>query len=529
MSVNSDKLQLWLDRYKVTAREYYDRILSKPNVRITPNFFETIQELLNGYGEHFAFLFDNYEDFQERNIYRFSENAFHGDSIWTLPEKESVTDLCMTADFENIYVYNNNKIYVVNIETSEFETITLNGYTPDPGVSVEVTRRFINDGINDMYDGGNFINTNHTAVWAEIAGSRIRSIGELMLASVEYTNAQDSISTTAVDGIDYFGLGSTYLTSKFDKCFFLGAVNTDITEFSISGELGADGQGIVSTTYFEKLGYQIFVKMVSEANDPALHHIIMVPDTQVNAEQYTPESTHSDDDRIYNLTAPEELYYFAIGNESGTALTYNELDALTTSLIAEIDTDLETTALNLSNNLATILNDYAFLISFSDEGAENQTIGDTSTVSPIEIVNKGGQFTLINNDGFLFAVDSLGGTTISPFQLPVFGIICACLSPELAILIIDSEYRLQALPSPEEVILIGSLDINADFTLKIADIISFVNVGTSYYVTIFGLNLDEDYLGQWLCEIDITTAECTVITELPNIFFQITPVITINP
>jgi hypothetical protein len=52
------------------------------------------------------------------------------------------------------------------------------------------------------------------------------------------------------DGTDYFGEGSEYFTCMYPGVFVLAATNISITEFSITGNLGADGDTTMSADNF---------------------------------------------------------------------------------------------------------------------------------------------------------------------------------------------------------------------------------------------------------------------------------------
>ena len=83
----------------------------------------------------------------------------------------------------------------------------------------------ISDGGNDMYDGGNFLNTNRAT-------------------AIPYTDG------VIVDGSSDFGPGSKYFTAKYPGLFVMGAAGVSISTFRISGDNGADGGGIATSRSF---------------------------------------------------------------------------------------------------------------------------------------------------------------------------------------------------------------------------------------------------------------------------------------
>ena len=115
----------------------------------------------------------------------------------------------------------------------------------------------ISDGGNDMYDGGNFLNTNRAT-------------------AIPYTDG------VIVDGSSAFGPGSKYFTAKYPGLFVMGAAGVSISTFRISGDLGADGGGIATaesfTTTVNGQLYTVFLKRVYAASpDPSINHLIMIP------------------------------------------------------------------------------------------------------------------------------------------------------------------------------------------------------------------------------------------------------------
>src|SRR5690606_4350154 len=80
------------------------------------------------------------------------------------------------------------------------------------------TGYYISDGGNDMYDGGNFLTSN-------------------LGAYINYT--EGSLSTSP-----YLG-GGNYFTAKYPGLFVFAADLDGVTDFTIDGNLGADGSGSV--------------------------------------------------------------------------------------------------------------------------------------------------------------------------------------------------------------------------------------------------------------------------------------------
>jgi YVTN family beta-propeller protein len=157
------------------------------------------------------------------------------------------------------------------------------------------TGYYINDGGNDMYDGGNYLSTNYGGY-------------------IEYSN------NLIVDS-EFFGDGGRYFTRKYPGLFLLVADMEDVDYFEISGNLGADGAGSVDGTILQAELYGVtyygFVKRVYNAyGDPSVNHLIIVADNPAADHTY---STNTDDDyhHVYNLGPNSRLYYLLYAGSNG--------------------------------------------------------------------------------------------------------------------------------------------------------------------------------------------------------------------
>ncbi len=175
----------------------------------------------------------------------------------------------------------------------------------------------INDGGNDMYDGGNYINTN--------------------LSSVPYThtqmsdppvndNSQANINNFVMDGTvengdAYFGAGSQYFTNLYPGLFVMTATGTELDWFEIDGNIGSDGNGSADlfdyTLTVEGDSYSVYCKRVWDAGDPSINHIFIVNTIDENITHEADLSTEDDYDRILNLSGVTEIHYLLFGLASG--------------------------------------------------------------------------------------------------------------------------------------------------------------------------------------------------------------------
>ena len=157
----------------------------------------------------------------------------------------------------------------------------------------------IPDGGNDMYDGGNILNTD-------------------LATSIPYTNG------VVVASNAQFGTGSQYFTAKYTGLFVMVAADMSIDTFQITGNNGADGGGIaeggmLSTTRLGR-SFTIYVKRVYNASDPSINHIIIVPGDGMGINHTFATNTDDDLDTLTGLAGTGELFYILVARQSGLRL-----------------------------------------------------------------------------------------------------------------------------------------------------------------------------------------------------------------
>lgn len=157
----------------------------------------------------------------------------------------------------------------------------------------------IPDGGNDMYDGGNVLNTD-------------------LATLIPYTNGVVTASEAQ------FGVGSSYFTVKYTGVFAMAATNLDITRFEITGNNGADGSGSVDgavlSTTAGGLQYTIYVKRVFDAFDPSINHIVIVPGDGTGVSHSFAASTDNDLHTIDGLGAVDSIFYVLAARQTGQRL-----------------------------------------------------------------------------------------------------------------------------------------------------------------------------------------------------------------
>lgn len=181
----------------------------------------------------------------------------------------------------------------MNANHASVTSLIANLYTFTEGV----TGTNIIDGGNDMYDGGNYLNT---------------SLG----SSIPYSD--NAIATSAS-----LGIGGTYFTRKQPGLFVFVADMNNVSTFNISGNLGADGSGAVSGTTLTRsvggLNYTGYFKGVSGTTDPSVNHLVIVETKPGIAHAYSSNSDN-DDHSITGMSGATRLYYLLFARADGRAV-----------------------------------------------------------------------------------------------------------------------------------------------------------------------------------------------------------------
>ncbi len=152
----------------------------------------------------------------------------------------------------------------------------------------------IPDGGDDMYDGGNFLNTN-------------------LQEQLAYTGGE--VVTT-----EAFGPGSSYVTIKKPGMFIMAASSVSVSQFYITGDTGADGGGAVDAySYTTSIGGQnvrVSVKQTYDSNDPSINQIIIAPGSP-DATQDFSEDSNSDSHILSGIQDSSVLFYVLFARGEG--------------------------------------------------------------------------------------------------------------------------------------------------------------------------------------------------------------------
>lgn len=210
--------------------------------------------------------------------------------------------------------------------------------------------RGINDGGDDMYDGGNYLNTNRTNVYDTIKESNVDDSGPLAMASIRYTHTvtldeddnneylNPPMDGVVTDGTDYFGPGSEYFTNMYPGLFMLVADNIDITEFSIGGNIGADGSGNIDTDLLQLTGdWVLSFKAAHEdgEGDPSINQMILIPGSLSGITQQYDSTAEDDDHGVFGLAGRKRLIYALVATKPGEVkLTSSEAQAVALKILS---------------------------------------------------------------------------------------------------------------------------------------------------------------------------------------------------
>jgi Zn-dependent metalloprotease len=173
----------------------------------------------------------------------------------------------------------------------------------------------ISDGGNDMYDGGNYLNTN-------------------LFSSIPYSDNTIASHSAA-------GSSGSYFTRKNTGLFVFAADLDNVSTFSITGNLGADGNGSVDGTVLTSTingkTYSGFVSRVFNAGDPSINHIIITEQAASLTQSYL-TSTNNEDHILSGLTNTNRIYYLLYASTSGNYINDSETHAVMNEFLNTITT-----------------------------------------------------------------------------------------------------------------------------------------------------------------------------------------------
>lgn len=204
----------------------------------------------------------------------------------------------------------------------------------------------ISDGGEDMYDGGNYLNTNFAN-------------------NIVYTSG-----ATVADGS--FGVGSQYATLELPGLFMLAAEPVGLSYFQVSGNLGADGSGTVNGFDFTINGLQCYYKGVCSAGDPSVNHLVIVPEGTGTGQTY-PNDTDQDLHRV-NVNDPEGLIYVLWAGNNGFCYDQSDVQVLAATIAQSFDFSQDGTLARTSGPGAGAIGDGTYAIGWEFTSNDGMTV-----------------------------------------------------------------------------------------------------------------------------------------------------------
>ena len=293
----------------------------------------------------------------------------------------------------------------LSLNTMQLTELSQTGYVYFPGYEVDMTGCSINDGGNDMYDGGNVMITDQSNT-----------------SAIQYT--QTTVGDGTIEsGTTWFGPGSTYFTNLYNGLFVLGAHNISIDRFGIYGNVGADGGGNTSSESFEltvnTVTYTAFFKKIWNAGDPSVNHLILVPATGGSLSQFASVNTDRDDHYVTGLSVVNRIYYLLFSRQSGGEVTPEVAQEVAQSFLEMVDpNNLATTLSNVNAGAADIVAHVPDSFTFNADSS-----GGTNYVGEIEGMNQiqsavyfGDGVFITGGQGYLYRV-TVSGTNANIEQM----------------------------------------------------------------------------------------------------------------
>lgn len=279
----------------------------------------------------------------------------------------------------------------------------------------------ITDGGDDMYDTGNQINTEN----GQVSYTHTQQIKDYEQGMFESEFVSDGI---ILKESPLFGASSSssYFTNHYPGLFVMCAWDTEVDEFRIDGNCGADGNGQNKKDNFEFVTlsetYQVFVKRTFDVSEPSINQIIIVnAATSSGINQVIAGSTDSDLHKLDGLAAASvnKIYYLLMSQFAGQKIEDEEVEKIVEQFlilaeaavtIGDLLTSLNTNYTNLTGLLST--RDSLISILRFNRTDNNPTIINNTVSRRIDDDDRFGfrsilQVNSLNIDPFNFGWDDL--------------------------------------------------------------------------------------------------------------------------
>jgi len=188
------------------------------------------------------------------------------------------------------------------------------------------TGNYIDDGGgDDMYDDGNYLSTNYESEFYYTGGKIVE--GGAM------------------------GTNGRYVTDMNNGIFYLAAFLDGVTEFKISGELGADGYGYRDCYEFEIGRYKAYCTATFGSGDPSVNHIILLP-SDVDATHYYSTDTDDDEQEVSGIGSAKELYYLLFSTSESSSCNIADFEKIAREFVRIIESSTTTIEAGESKGIA---------------------------------------------------------------------------------------------------------------------------------------------------------------------------------
>ena len=202
----------------------------------------------------------------------------------------------------------------------------------------------INDGGDDMYDGANFMNTNLTQLWDDITTNDQDDYLCIPYTHTQAGNEDDypneyfepPMDGSIASSDSYFGPNSQYFTNMYPGLFIMAADKISISEFTVCGNLGSDGNGVGAGIVEDVVpGWTLFLKTNTDAGDdpdPTVNHLILVPGSSAGITHDFDTSSSYDDHGIFGIADRNKIIFAVVARfpetYDGTSEVLSESDAI---------------------------------------------------------------------------------------------------------------------------------------------------------------------------------------------------------
>lgn len=220
-----------------------------------------------------------------------------------------------------------------------------------------ITGTYISDGGDDMYDGGNYLNTNYYT----------------------YIPYSDNLIVPHIAA----GNSGKYFTRKNTGLFVFAADIDNVSTFNITGNLGADGSGnadgTVLTSTIDGTVFKGYVTRVYNTWNPSINHLVIVEESGSVSHTYL-STTSYEDHLISGLYNSTRIYYLLYASLGGYYVTNSETQAIMDEFLHVITTGSGGIA-NPNNGTVTSMDSSVVDFTFYSHGISGGTYNSNVAIN----------------------------------------------------------------------------------------------------------------------------------------------------